>query len=377
MNSGHYEFRARHPSHRAVRRVRICSGGTHSVSLPVRHGKALALLGKSEAKLLIEGSASPTGTTCRSAPSEHRSTVPTQVSFSEGDGERTIVTVNRSWSIGERTIVTVMAEKTGVQCIRDVAMAVAHLHACGIVHRDIKPANLLLGADGRCVLGDMGLAEQRTSPSTQPPWQRSEQRLVKTTHLVEGTKGTYQYLSPEALEIGGSQFDGRAADVWALGITLCNFLTGVFPYDEYVAPEPEHDSVSPHGASLSMTRIFGGGGGVSTAVPPPPFQSYPSSPSSSGPASLELPRSRGATGSGTPVLQEYGRQSSGTESPVPTRARARTEEEAAQQVFETIQCFEVERTSWCLDPPDDDVHDVPMPSLGGGRGGGRGGGGEL
>src|SRR5215211_1243844 len=45
-----------------------------------------------------------------------------------------------------------------LEVLRAVASALDHAHAQGIIHRDVKPANILLGADGRSKLADLGIA---------------------------------------------------------------------------------------------------------------------------------------------------------------------------------------------------------------------------
>ena len=90
-----------------------------------------------------------------------------------------------------------------------VADALAHAHAAGIVHRDVKPGNVLLGSDGRARLTDFGIA-----------------RLLSETarHTATGlTIGTAAYLAPE--QVRGQEVT-PAADVYALGLVLIEALTG-------------------------------------------------------------------------------------------------------------------------------------------------------
>jgi hypothetical protein len=91
--------------------------------------------------------------------------------------------------------------------------ALAFVHAQGIVHRDVKPSNILLGADGRALLGDFGIARM----------------LDATTFTIDGTTiGTVAYMAPEQLE---DHSVGPAADIWSLGIVLVECLTGQRVYE--------------------------------------------------------------------------------------------------------------------------------------------------
>ena len=94
-----------------------------------------------------------------------------------------------------------------------VALALAHVHAAGIVHRDVKPANILLAPDGSARLADFGIA-----------------RIVDDArHTGTGlTIGTAPYLAPE--QVTGSGV-GPPADVYALGLVLLEALTGHREYD--------------------------------------------------------------------------------------------------------------------------------------------------
>jgi hypothetical protein len=93
-----------------------------------------------------------------------------------------------------------------------VLHGVEHLHSLGIVHRDIKPSNILVDRNGVAKLADFGIAKFT--------WEGD--RTATRMGL-----GTPQYMSPE--QVSGSGIDHRS-DIYALGITLYEMLTGRRPF---------------------------------------------------------------------------------------------------------------------------------------------------
>jgi serine/threonine protein phosphatase PrpC len=94
-----------------------------------------------------------------------------------------------------------------------VTRAVGRLHRLGVVHRDLKPGNLHLGEDGQWRLLDLGTAVSAHASAAQ-----------RELHA-----GTPSFMNPE-------QWEGAAADsgsdLFALGATLYQWLTGHLPYGE-------------------------------------------------------------------------------------------------------------------------------------------------
>ncbi|XP_026138382.1 proto-oncogene serine/threonine-protein kinase mos [Carassius auratus] len=104
------------------------------------------------------------------------------------------------------------------KCVRysmDIARALQHLHAHGIVHLDVKPANVLVSEQGVCKLADFGCSFKLSSKGDT------------VTHLSE-IGGTFTHRAPELLK--GEEVSPRA-DVYSFGITMWQLLTREPPYE--------------------------------------------------------------------------------------------------------------------------------------------------
>jgi serine/threonine protein kinase len=97
---------------------------------------------------------------------------------------------------------------------RQIAEALAALHAAGYVHGDVKTDNVRLVSPGRAVLVDLGFAHR---PGDLVAW-------AETGHMM----GTPNYLAPELCVRPPD--DTPAADVFGLGVTLYELVTGRLPY---------------------------------------------------------------------------------------------------------------------------------------------------
>ena len=95
-----------------------------------------------------------------------------------------------------------------------IGQAVDHAHRQGVVHRDLRPPNVLVSADGVLKVADFGTS-------------RFLEIAAHSTTVI----GSPAYMAPE-------QFDGKAvfaSDLYSLGVTMYQMLTGALPYD---APAP-------------------------------------------------------------------------------------------------------------------------------------------
>ncbi len=112
-----------------------------------------------------------------------------------------------------------------------VVDALAYAHANGIVHRDIKPANILLDVQGRVKVADFGLA-------------KASEPLVSTLLTKSGTSmGTADFMAPETRKAGVA--DARS-DLFSLGVTLYQMLTGDLPQGMFRLPSERFPELDPH-----------------------------------------------------------------------------------------------------------------------------------
>lgn len=103
---------------------------------------------------------------------------------------------------------------------RQLAEALEHAHASGVLHRDLKSANVMVTPGGRAKVLDFGIAAHT------PQW--SEATETETlVEVVPRVAGTLPYMAPEVLQGGTS--DVRS-DVWALGVVLHEMASGDLPF---------------------------------------------------------------------------------------------------------------------------------------------------
>jgi serine/threonine-protein kinase len=96
------------------------------------------------------------------------------------------------------------------------ALGLAHAHEQGIVHRDVKPTNMLLTANRRIKILDLGLGVLMEADS------------AATFATADGIAvGTVDYMSPE--QACGREVDGRS-DLYGLGCSMYHLLTGRLPF---------------------------------------------------------------------------------------------------------------------------------------------------
>ncbi len=126
-----------------------------------------------------------------------------------------------------------LATERSLDIVDAVASALSAGQKAGLIHRDVKPSNILLEKSGRALLADFGLAKDVAAIDTVTEPEMAPQSSRNTALTRAGSiVGTPAYLAPE--QAAGGVVDHRA-DMYALGASLFETLTGAPPFD---APTP-------------------------------------------------------------------------------------------------------------------------------------------
>ena len=130
-----------------------------------------------------------------------------------------------------------------VRLILQAAQGLEHAHQRGVIHRDIKPSNLMVDETGKLWVMDFGLARCRR-----------DSKLTQSGAVV----GTLRYMSPEQAS-GNPQLVDHRSDIYSLGITLYELITGrpAFeegPHAQLIAQRQVHEPRRPRRCNPRLSR---------------------------------------------------------------------------------------------------------------------------
>lgn len=133
--------------------------------------------------------------------------------FGEYDGKPYIVMSYVSGgTLGDVIAQGPMKVNEVLRIMKQMTSALDFVHSQGIIHRDFKPGNVLLDNQANCYLADFGLAKTTTDD------------LQITGDLIIGTP---DYMAPD---LADSEHITHSIDIYALGITIYQMLTGELPF---------------------------------------------------------------------------------------------------------------------------------------------------
>lgn len=92
-----------------------------------------------------------------------------------------------------------------------VSLGLEAAHNVGIIHRDVKPQNIIISTDGKVKLSDFGIA-----------------KAINSNTITANVMGSVHYSSPEQVRGG---FSDAKSDIYSLGITMYEMVTGRVPFD--------------------------------------------------------------------------------------------------------------------------------------------------
>ena len=104
-----------------------------------------------------------------------------------------------------------LSVKEAISIAIQVSMGIGAAHNQQIIHRDIKPQNIIVSKDGKVKVTDFGIA-----------------KAASTDTIASNVMGSVHYVSPEQARGG---YSDKKSDIYSLGITMYEMLTGRVPFD--------------------------------------------------------------------------------------------------------------------------------------------------
>ncbi|MFA6316652.1 MAG: serine/threonine-protein kinase [Elusimicrobiota bacterium] len=137
-----------------------------------------------------------------------------------------------------------------------VCLALEFAHSRGVIHRDLKPANIMISEQGVVKVMDFGISRQVGAPPQAAALAGAP--APARADFTQTVIGTLPYMSPE-MHYGVLR---READVYALGVTAYEMLSGVRPFPDKATPDEKTERRYAKPSSL----VQGLGAGVDSLI---------------------------------------------------------------------------------------------------------------
>lgn len=152
-----------------------------------------------------------------------------------------IVELVEGKSLDQRLRNDAIEARQAIHLTLQILSALAYAHERGVIHRDIKPANIMLTPRGVVKLTDFGIASMA-----------AKDRITRTGMAI----GSLHYMSPEQIMAGPVD---RRSDLYSVGVTLFEMLTGVRPFaelSEYELMKAQVERIPPSVQTLKPAVPF-------------------------------------------------------------------------------------------------------------------------
>jgi serine/threonine protein kinase len=106
-----------------------------------------------------------------------------------------------------------LAESAARSVVRQIVEGLAYLHSLDVAHRDLKPENILIGENSRIKIADFGFSRESAGGS-----------------LFRTQCGSPLFAAPEV--ISSIPYNGKAADMWSIGVIVFVIVMGKVPWDD-------------------------------------------------------------------------------------------------------------------------------------------------
>ena len=135
------------------------------------------------------------------------------------------------------------SNRIAMKYLCEIAKGLSSLHNCNIIHGSVRPSSMYIQSDNTAMLGELGKVELDSARQTH--------LLFSKVLIQDAMPHTLVYWAPEVLKIDRY---GTPADMWALGVSMYQIVTGEHPFNT-AHEEAFRDDV--FSANVDWSRLAG------------------------------------------------------------------------------------------------------------------------